>query len=206
MTRSLALEDFTNATLVGGSPTFASHPLSGTEANTDGFERAAEYEQGYQAGWDDATRSAMQEQTRIRTELAHNLQDVAFTFHEARAHVTRSLEPLLTEIINKVFPKLIQATLAQSIIEAALPLARTAADAPIELVVAPDNRASLEPVLTGIPHLKFVIREEPTLGDGQVYLQAGKSELSLDFSEAIAKVSTALQALMDTNKETLKHG
>ncbi|MGB5558817.1 MAG: flagellar biosynthesis protein [Paracoccaceae bacterium] len=206
MTRSPALEDFSGASLIDGTPSFNSHPLVGAEPDTAEAARAAEYEQGYQAGWDDATQSGLQEQARIKTELAHNLQDVGFTFHEARGHVMRSLEPLLNEIIGKVFPAAIRDSLAQSVIEAARPMAQAAVDAPIEVVVAPGNRAALEPVLTSIAHMNFVVKEEPTLGEGQVYLQSGKSELSLDFSETILNVQAALSALLDNNKEALKHG
>ncbi len=206
MTHALALEDFSKAATATAPAGFDAHALTPPEPSVDNLETAAEYEKGYIAGYEDAMQSAMREQSRIKTELAHNLQDIGFTFHEARAHVMRSLEPLLQEIADKFLPELVRETLAQHVIEAALPLARDAADAPIEVVTAPANRAALEPVLTSIAHMNFVMKEEPSLGEGQVYLQSRRSELSVSFSDVIDNVRAALAALNDINKEAVRHG
>lgn len=206
MTHALTLEDFSKASLITAPASFDAHSLSPLDPDTDNPTSGADYEQGYRAGYEDAMHSALQEQSRIKTELAHNLQDIGFTFHEARTHVMRSLEPLLLEITGKFLPDLVRESLAHHVIEAALPIAREAVDAPIEVVTTPANRAALEPVLSSIAHMNFVVKEEPSLGEGQVYLQSGKSELSLDFSEAISNIRAALAALTDINKEAVRHG
>ena len=87
-----------------------------------------------------------------------------------------------------------------------MPMAQAAADAPVEVVIAPANRAALEPVLSSIAHMNFVVKDEPSLGEGQVYLQSGISEMSLDFTGALEDLRAAMAALMDINKEAVRHG
>ena len=203
MSRTVTLEDFSGARLVAASAGFAPHAFAADESSAAPSES---YEEGYRAGYEDAAQSALKDQTRIRTELAHNLQDVGFTFHEARAQVMRSLEPLLRELTDRLLPEMLRETLAQQIIEAAMPMAQAAADAPVEVVIAPANRAALEPVLSSIAHMNFVVKDEPSLGEGQVYLQSGISEMSLDFTGALEDLRAAMAALMDINKEAVRHG
>ncbi|HGG04004.1 MAG TPA: flagellar biosynthesis protein, partial [Aliiroseovarius sp.] len=87
--------------------------------------RLAGYETGFKAGWDDAIRTETDEQARIGVEFARNLQDLGFTFNEARSHVMHALEPLLTSIVTTVLPKLVSETIGQTIVEELLPLAST---------------------------------------------------------------------------------
>jgi flagellar M-ring protein FliF len=77
------LEDF--ATLAGPA---AQAPSDPAPALADA-ERLAAYEQGYRAGWDDAVRAEAADQARIGAELARNLQEMSFSFHEARSRSSR---------------------------------------------------------------------------------------------------------------------
>lgn len=52
--------------------------------------RLASYDSGYAAGWEDATAAQSGDQSRIRAELARNLQALSFTYQEARSHVLRA--------------------------------------------------------------------------------------------------------------------
>ncbi|MCP5036724.1 MAG: flagellar biosynthesis protein [Rhodobacteraceae bacterium] len=168
--------------------------------------RLAGFEAGYQAGWDDGTKSETDGQSRIGAEFARNLQDLGFTFHEARSHVMHALEPLLAGMVEKVLPKLVADTIGQSIVEELLPLASTAADKPIEVVVPPSARPVLEPMLIASSTVPFVIIEEPTLAEGQVFLRSGKTEKHLDLSGAVDRIGTAINDLYDLNERVFQHG
>ena len=62
--------------------------------------KVSAYDSGYKAGWDDAAAAQASEQNQIGAELAKNLQDFSFTFHEARVQVMKSMQPLLLEIVG----------------------------------------------------------------------------------------------------------
>lgn len=180
---------------------------AGISASAENLEKArlTGYEAGYQAGWEDAARSETDEQSRIGAEFARNLQDLGFTFHEARSHVMQALEPLLAGMIEKVLPKLVSETIGQTIIEELLPLASDAADSPIEVVVSPSSRAVLEPMLAASV-VPFTLIEEATLAEGQVFLRSGSMEKHLDLSGTVDRIGAAINDLYDLNERAFQNG
>lgn len=164
------------------------------------------YEAGYKAGWDDAARSEAEDRNRIGAEFARNLQDLGFTFHEARSHVMHALEPLLTGLVERVLPQLASETMGQTIVEELLPLAATAADMPIEVVVSPANYAALESFLAEATSVPLRLVEEPSLAEGQVYLRSGKTERHIDFSSAVDRIAAAITGLYELNEKAFHHG
>jgi flagellar assembly protein FliH len=183
-------------------------PAGLTQAAPDDLEsvKVSAYEQGYSAGWEDAAQSAESDKSRISTEFAHNLQDLGFTFHEARSHVIRSLHPLLEALVGKLLPELSAQTIGQRIIEEFVPLAETAADTPIQIEVAPGNSEALQPFLDAHSNHPFELREEPSLSPGQVYLRSGSTEKHIDLVGALSNIQSALNALHYTNKEAFSNG
>ncbi len=164
------------------------------------------YENGYKAGWDDAAKAEAEEQSRIGAEFARNLQDLGFTFHEARSHVMQALEPLLAGMVERVLPRLVSETIGQTIIEELMPLASAAADTPIEIVVSPASRAAIEGLLARESAVPFTLKEEPTLSEGQVFLRAGKLERHIDFTNAVDQIGTAINGLYELNEKAFRHG
>ena len=164
------------------------------------------YESGYQAGWDDATRAETEDQSRIGAEFARNLQDLGFTFHEARSHVMHALEPLLTGMVEKVLPRIVSETVGQTIVEELLPLASEAADAPIEVVVCPASRPALEALLSEATSVPFTLQEEDSLAEGQVFLRSGRTEKHLDLTGAVDRIGNAINGLYELNEKAFQNG
>lgn len=168
--------------------------------------RMAAYEQGYKAGWDDAVQSQSDDQSRIGVDFARNLQDLGFTFHEAKSHMMKSLEPLLTEVVSKVLPQLVSETLSQTILEELLPFAEEVSDVSVQIVVAPSGRAAIEALIDTSLTIPLEIIEEPSLADGQVYLRMGELEKKIDMNGAIERIGTAIKSVYTFNEEAMKHG
>jgi flagellar assembly protein FliH len=199
----LQLEEFDSAV-----PGASAHSADGTVPVTPEMVEQARllgYESGYKAGWDDATRAEAEAQGRIGAEFARNLQDLGFTFHEARAHVMQALEPLLAGMVGRVLPELVSRTIGQTIIEELMPLASTAADAPIEVVVSPASLPALEPMLAAA-NVPFTLVEEPSLAEGQVYLRSGKLERHIDFGRAVDQIGAAINGLYELNEKAFRNG
>ncbi|MDJ0627409.1 MAG: flagellar biosynthesis protein [Rhodobacter sp.] len=197
----LQLEDFDAGTAeplhVAGQPAMSAI----TEA-----DRMAAYEKGYQAGWDDAARAEAEDQTRIGTDFARNLQELSFTFHEARAHVIQAMQPLLTQMTGTLLPALVSETLAETVWQELEPLVEECADAPIDLMVAPESRAALEARVPDTAMATLRITEEPSLAPGQVYLRMGRTERKIDLTGAQDRMIQAIDALYAQNERTLKYG
>jgi len=201
---SLALEDFDLSPPARAAQ--ESLGASDSEGRVSDAARMEIYEEGYQAGWDDAVKTQSEDQKRIGAEFARNLQELSFTFHEARAHVIQSMEPLLTEIVNALLPGLMAESFAQTLLEELRPLIAEAADNPIDLIVGPGCMAILEGPVSDLGNVAIKITEEPSLADGQAYFRIGKVERQVDLSGALESMRAAMSALFELNERTLKNG
>jgi hypothetical protein len=161
------------------------------------------YDAGYSAGWEDAAAAQNNDQTRIRADLARNLQALSFTYQEARSHILRALQPLLDEMVGKLLPSLARETLGGIVLDTLMPMAEGLADAPVTLVMNPAARAAVEPLIADATGLPLVVEEEPSLGEGQVYLRFGTSETLVDIDRAVLEIAAAVRGFFDlTRKET----
>lgn len=177
-----------------------------TDANQLEDIRMQAYEQGYTAGWDDAASAQSEDQSRIQADFARNLQSLGFTFHEARMHVLRAVQPLLNEIVTCLLPEMAREALASVALEILMPLADEMADAPVTLVLNPASRPAVEALLEKATGLQLTVIEEPTLGEGQVYLRLGDVETRVDLDRATADIATAVRDFFDLTEKDQRYG
>lgn len=164
------------------------------------------YDSGYAAGWEDATAAQSDDQNRVRADLARNLQSLGFTYHEARAHVLKALEPLLRQITGQLLPELARDALAPMILEILMPMAEKMADSPIALVLNPAARPAVEALLEQATGLPMTLQEEPSLSEGQIYLRLGAVETQVNLDRAIAEITAAVRGFFETPKKDNSHG
>ncbi len=168
--------------------------------------KLAAYEQGYKAGWDDAAAAQSEDQTRIRADLARNLQQLSFTYQEARAHILKAVEPLLEEMVNRLLPETARETLAPMVLERVMPMADELTDQPVVLVLNPAVRVAVETLIEQATGLPMTIEEEPTLPEGQVYIRLGGTEALVDLSRVTADIAAAVRGFFSLSRESGTHG
>lgn len=208
MSIRFALENFGDAlSSVGQSQADAEITLTRADLELQLEARKLEgYEAGYQTGWDDAAKSLDEENARVKSEFARNLEDLGFTYQEARSHVLSSLEPLLQQMLQVVLPKALEDTIGPLVSEAMMPLAADLADNPIAVLVSPGSRPALEAFLAGAGAVPFEIVEKDTLPDGQIYLRSRGSERKVDLTGAVERITQAVNALYHVNEKAFDHG
>lgn len=190
---ALHLEVFDTASASDGTL----RPL--VEATAVEEAKVASFEQGYSAGWDDAVAAQQGDTTRIRADLARNLQSLSFTFQDARGHVLQAIRPLILEMVNRLLPEVARETLAPTVLDAVMPLANTLADAPLTLVLNPAVRGQVEDLLAQATGLPMVIDEEPTMPEGQVYIRFGSTETKVDLAQVTTDIAIAVRAFFNLN-------
>jgi flagellar assembly protein FliH len=155
-------------------------------------ERLAAFDKGYKAGWDDAAAAHAEEQGRIGTELARNLQELSFTYHEARTAMLGEMEGLLRGMVEKILPMTLRAALGELILERVEEVARSRAEFAAEIVVAPVNRELVEHLVADkvAPPLRVV--EEPSLAEGQAFLRLGAAEERIDLDQTLTDIADAV--------------
>ena len=169
-------------------------------------QRLDAFEKGYTAGWDDAIKAQADDKSRITQDFARNLGDLSFTYHEAYSHLTKALGPLLSQIVNKVLPKLAQATLGAHIVDQLTEMGLSEAEQTVEIVVAPDSAEALNAILTENAAMPVRIVEEPTLAEGQVYMRFAASERELNMKDVLEGIQDAVHAFLHQTQDGQSHG
>jgi flagellar biosynthesis/type III secretory pathway protein FliH len=188
---ALRLEVFDTVTAGDGAP----QPL--IEASALDEAKVASFEQGYSAGWEDAAAAQASDQSRIRADLARNLQSLAFTFQDARTHVLQAIRPLILEMTTRLLPEVAREALAPAVLEAVMPLADDLADAPLRLVLNPAVRDQVESLVAQVSGLPMQIEEEPSLGEGQVYIRLGPAETKVDLTQVTDDIAAAVRGFFN---------
>lgn len=163
--------------------------------------KLAAYEQGYKAGWDDAAAAQSEDQTRIRADLARNLQQLSFTYQEARSHILKAIEPLLEEMVGRLLPETARETLAPLVLERIMPMAEEVTDQPVSLVLNPAMRVPVETLIEQATGLPLHIEEEPTLPEGQVYIRLGAAEAKVDLTRVTSEIAAAVRGFFSLAEE-----
>lgn len=154
--------------------------------------RLAAYEQGYAAGWDDAAAAAETDRSKLGADLSQHLQSLGFTYHEARAHVLRAIEPLLAQMTRTILPAMARDALVPVILEVLRPLAAQMALVPVELALHPASRPAVEQALLMEASLPLAIVEDATLGPAEARLRLGETERRIALDEAVAAIGAAV--------------
>lgn len=179
-----------------------------TELESEAIEdqKLQAFEAGYQAGWDDASKAQSDAKDKVSSELGQNLLDMSFTYHEALAKLTTSLEPAMQQIVEKILPETVRAALGAHILEQVKDLLHGQISPPVEIVVKPKNIEIVQSILKSKLKEPFKIVGESSLGEGQAFIRIGQSERQVDLDTMIAEVSKAMTAFFHESALEVEDG
>lgn len=169
-------------------------------------ERLEAFENGYQAGWDDSTKAHQEDGERVLADVAQNLQDMSFTYHEAYGKIAQAMKPLLTQFVTKLMPAVAQMGLHAHVLQEINILLDEQADGAIELAVAPACLAPIDAILSDQMSVPFKIVAEPTLTEGQAYVRVGASEREINLDAILTATADAVAAFFDQAKKDTDDG
>lgn len=159
--------------------------------------RRAAWAEGHAAGLADARTTTEATEAATAARLADALQDAAFTFHEARAHMLSGTAPLILAALRAVLPPLAADHLAATITEAVMPLLDGDHPATLFTTAAEADilRARLAPSA-----LPLVFAVDDSLPQGSARLKADGAELSVDPARAAEAALTAIADFFTLHK------
>lgn len=164
--------------------------------------RLAAFEEGYQAGWDDAIQAHTKDKMRITSDLAQNLLDMSFTYNEAYTHLFRELRPLLVEIVDKLLPRMMRRSIGPRIVEELQAAASDNLRGETHILVNPDLVEMVSALVEQDGAFPVSIRGDASLAEGQAQLSLPDREIEINLDEMIAEISSALEAFThDLQKE-----
>jgi hypothetical protein len=169
-------------------------------------ERLSAYESGYRSGWDDCLAAEQENTRRVGAELARNLADLGFTYHEARAQLLAETEALIAAFFRTVWPRLAASALAGRLVDDVAELAGKALDVPIEVVVSPADAPTVRALLTETATFPLDLVEEEALAEGQAHLRVGRTERVYDMTGLADRLCEAIAGRSVGPGENLRHG
>ncbi|WP_420861745.1 hypothetical protein [Algirhabdus cladophorae] len=171
---------------------------SGSPAVMAGDEQAedirlAAFEDGYRAGWDDASKTNQDNQNKLSMDLVQCFQDFSFGHAEARQHVIKSIEPVLSEVVAKVLPKTAELALVPMVVDAIMDMLSEASQQPVTILVSPENETAVSGSLPDDVAEVVQIEPDPVVGLNQARLVGTSKTVELDLSKALQDISQILQ-------------
>lgn len=198
--RALDLEDF-------GS--FAAPEPSAETSVTRKSERLRAYDEGYATGWAEAqadARAAAEAAQDQGDALRARIEELGFTFQEARAHVMQAVTPMLRAILKQGLPQVLHATLGARLEHEFALMIESYGNEPMTLRVAATDRVRIAADLDGATGLPFEISTDANLESGQMVLAAGPFEHEIDIAAFSARLTEILGSIEHSNKDLLAHG
>lgn len=173
---------------------FAVAPAPGNLTGTarEDTELLESFEQGYKAGWEDAIRAKSEEHNHISAELARNLQDLSFTYHEAHAAILADIAPVVEQAIMAVLPEIARESFGKNVAAEIARLVSEGVTTDVILRVCAKDLDAVEAALVDPPPFPTRIEIDETLAQGQAHLVFGSRERRLDITEILAGVGQAL--------------
>jgi flagellar assembly protein FliH len=169
-------------------------------------ERLAAYESGYRSGWDDCLAAEQDALRRVGAELARNLADLGFTYHEARAQLLEETEALLDACFRTVLSRAAGPAVARRLVDDVAELAAAALDLPVEIVISPGDAPTVRSLLPSSTTFPLSLVEEPALAEGQAFLRFGQTERVYDMSQLAERLCEAITARTAKPAERMNHG
>jgi len=168
--------------------------------------RLEAYEEGYKAGWDDAVGANTSEHLQLSADLSQNLRDMAFTYQEAVAHVTKSLGGVFEGMLTHFLPEAAKIALAPKVLDVIADLPLGSDSMPLTLVVAEENLRIMEKVTAAADHEPISVEVDPDLTTGQVSLRFASQEVALDFDALLEDLRVALATALPESHKDVANG
>ncbi|WP_299818272.1 hypothetical protein [uncultured Jannaschia sp.] len=161
--------------------------------------RPDRYEEGYNAGYDDAMAQVETEQGRVAEKFAERLHGLDLDRRAAMGTALTALEPALREIFDRLLPHAAE----RSFLPILMQEIRKAFDgeaATVTVLVAPEDNARLVRLLdrADIESERVTVRSEPALSINQALLRWDGQERRVDLEGALTALDDALETYLST--------
>lgn len=169
-------------------------------------DRLNAFEKGYAAGWEDSTTTREAEEGKIRSAIGQSLQELSFTYHEARHHMLETLRPLVTVIVEKVLPSAASASLPQIVAEQIRNAAQSMTDVPVVVFVNPASIPAVHELVSERSGFPVTFNADPTLTIGQAYIKFPDAETRIDLDEVIIRISSIFDTYFSASPQENYNG
>lgn len=186
-------------------------PQADLPAPDDDQRSKAAYEKGYSSGWEDATAAAARRSDAVTSDLERAIQDMGFTYHEAVGQVRLEFSRFAEQLMKTFLPSLAAAGLRETLRAKIEEMAEPAAEVEVEIFVPPRFVGLFSQMEREDGVFPIRIVEEASLSESQAFARIGRVEWSIDFTELLSELESALAQLGEDHSDdsfegARKHG
>lgn len=178
-------------------------PNSQVDPSTSELDRLETFEKGYKAGWDDACESYANEKSQISSELAKNLHDLSFSYHEARVSALDSTTTLLKAILEGVLPGIIYQSLTANILRECEKLLAEYSETQVKIKLSSDSLEKVSEIMPSDIGFPLTLNVDPSLGSGQAILVFSDFEVSVDVAQTIQEIFSTIGDFQAVNMRAI---
>ena len=169
-------------------------------------ENLQAFENGYQAGWQDATTAHEAEKGKLLSELAQNFQNMQFSTQEARSKILKNFRPIATAMLEKLLPGLLRETLRANLTEQLNEALAQATKEPIEINVSAEYLSTVQEIMDTQKGAPISIKENAELSGAQVMLSSTEWERHIDIDVVCDRISQALLGFVEQANPEISYG
>lgn len=167
-----------------------STPAAAPPVEVDSTAHLDSFEEGYNAGWADATKAQTDEKSRLQSELTESLKDFSFSRAEVQQHVLGELRPLIEGILSATLPEALRPALAPMIVETLKTASEDALGDQLELVVPIGSQEAVMALLDPQEWPDLMVTEDAAQPEGSAAIRCGAATTTVDLNAVQARIQT----------------
>lgn len=163
------------------------------ETNTEGLkadEELAIFERGHKAGWDDCIAAQNSAAQALEENLAQNLRDLSFTYHEARSAVLQAIKPFIVSLVDTALPSFADKELGAKLAEFLHARTKDQISPQLKLSTHPSRVQFVQSILPQETPFEIELCEDTHLEESQITLAFSDAEYELDMQRYLEAIST----------------
>jgi hypothetical protein len=153
------------------------------------------FENGYQAGWQDAAAALQDQKAGELTKLSHLLEEISFTHEAARRQILNSVSGLLEAILAKLLPHVRDQSVRSTVLEGLERTVEKHLGAGVEISAPSSMSGVIADCLTDQNRKNISLVSHAEMPGNETLLQVGSSKFIIDHQSIETEIGDALAQL-----------
>lgn len=180
--------------------------VSSLDAEEVEDQKLQAFENGYQAGWDDAISAQSDSGKHVSAGLASSLKDASLEYQEVRDSLTSSVQEIMSGVVKTLLPKIARDSLGAHICEQVVAMTQSGSERTVQIAVAPEAEDVVRSILPEGSETQCEIATDQLLAPTQAILRLGKDEREIDLERILTEISQSITAFFETQTLEVKDG
>lgn len=150
------------------------------------------FENGYQAGWEDAAKAQFATNATVSSTLATSLQSASLDYNDMKTSMQNSVNDVMQMVIKTILPRIAKDSLGVYICDEIKKLAEKKLEGQINLFVNEANLRQIEISCADVIPESHKIIIDKSISEDRVAIRFGENESVVDTRLVVSNISEAI--------------